>query len=61
MTKKKTTYQSAFNELQNIATQLEGGEVDIDEITKLIKRSNELTKYCQEKLRKIENELNNSD
>ena len=61
MTKKKLTYQTAFNELQSIAAQLEGGEVDIDQITKMVKRSIELTKFCQEKLRTIESELNSED
>ncbi|MDW3210501.1 MAG: exodeoxyribonuclease VII small subunit [Reichenbachiella sp.] len=60
MSKKKLTYQSAYDELQTICAQLESEEVDVDQITALVKRANELVKYCQDRLRGIENDLNQS-
>lgn len=58
MSKKKLTYQSAYEELQAICEQLESEEVDVDQITDLVKRANELVKYCQDRLRGIEKDLN---
>ncbi|MEO9967049.1 MAG: exodeoxyribonuclease VII small subunit [Reichenbachiella sp.] len=58
MSKKKLTYQSAFDELQNICQQLESDDVDVDQITTLVKKANQLVKYCQERLRGIEEDLN---
>ncbi|WP_422359028.1 exodeoxyribonuclease VII small subunit [Reichenbachiella sp.] len=60
MSKKKLTYQSAYDELQTICEQLESEEVDVDQITDLVKRANELVKYCQDRLRGIEKDLNQS-
>lgn len=60
MSKKKLTYQSAYDELQAICEQLESEEVDVDQITGLVKRANELVKYCQDRLRGIEKDLNQS-
>ena len=57
MAKKKVTYQSAFDELEKISTQIASEEVDIDQITTLVTRANELVKICQDKLRMIEGEL----
>lgn len=55
--KKKLSYQSAYEELQSICNQLESEEVDVDQITDLVKRANELVKYCQDRLRGIEKDL----
>lgn len=57
MSKKKLSYQSAYEELQSICEQLESEEVDVDQITDLVKRANELVKYCQDRLRGIEKDL----
>ncbi|WP_420581716.1 exodeoxyribonuclease VII small subunit [Reichenbachiella sp.] len=58
MSKKKLTYQSAYDELQSICEQLESEEVEVDQITELVKRANELVHFCQERLRGIEKDLN---
>lgn len=58
MSKAKLSYQSAYEELQSICEQLESEEVDVDQITDLVKRANQLVKYCQDRLRGIEKELN---
>lgn len=57
MAKKKVSYQSAFDELEKIAAQISSEDVDVDQITTLVKRANELVKICQDKLRMIETEL----
>lgn len=57
MSKNKLSYQSAYDELQGICQQLESEEVDVDQITDLVKRANHLVKYCQDRLRGIEEDL----
>lgn len=57
MSKSKISYQSAYDELQQICQLLESEEVDVDQITKLVKRANELVAYCQNTLRGIEKDL----
>ncbi|UXP31725.1 exodeoxyribonuclease VII small subunit [Reichenbachiella agarivorans] len=58
--KKPSSYQAAFEELQSIATQLESGEANIDELSALVKRAKELVLYCQERLKGTEKELSES-
>ncbi len=61
MAKKKTlTYSSALEELQGIMDRVENNEVDIDDLSDLVKRANELTKFCEERLKKVESELDKS-
>ena len=61
MAKKKTlTYSSALEELQGIMDRVENNEVDIDDLSDLVKRANELTKFCEERLKKVEGELDKS-
>lgn len=62
MAKKKTpSYSEAYEELQAIATKLESGKADIDELAALVNRAKELVKYCQDKLRMTEKSLNETD
>jgi len=55
---KSISYKDAFEELNNIAQSLENDELEIDTLAKKIKRANELVKYCKEKLRAIEEDVN---
>ncbi|HHH54216.1 MAG TPA: exodeoxyribonuclease VII small subunit [Bacteroidetes bacterium] len=55
---KNLTYKKAFTELQKIVDSLENGELEIDELSKKIKRASELVKFCKEKLRDIESNIN---
>lgn len=57
MAKKELTYSAALEELKVILARLEGQEVDIDQIAVDVKRSSELIKFCKEKLRKTEGEV----
>jgi len=58
MTKKRLTYDNALNELQNIVAEIEGEEISIDELSKNVKRAAELLKFCQNKLRQTEEDVN---
>ena len=57
MSKTTISYQSAYDELQKICKQLESEEIDVDQITELVQRAKVLVKYCQDRLRGIENDL----
>lgn len=61
MSKPKLSYQSAYDELQDICQQLESEAVDVDQITELVKRANYLVKYCQDRLRGIEKDLSTTN
>lgn len=58
MSKKEYTYKSAMNELQEIVLKLESDAVEVDELSSLVKKATELVNFCKEKLRKTEEELN---
>lgn len=57
MAKKELTYSAALDELKSILVRIEGQDVDIDKIAEDVKRSAELIKFCKEKLRKTETEV----
>ncbi len=57
MSKKELSYTQAHQELEEIAQKLESDNVAIDELEELVKRGKELVKFCQEKLRGIEEKL----
>lgn len=57
MAKKELTYSAALDELRKILVRIEGQDVDIDQIAEDVKRSSELIKFCKEKLRKTETEV----
>jgi exodeoxyribonuclease VII small subunit len=53
------TYEKAFNELRQIAAEIESEKVSVDELAEKVKRASVLIRYCQEKLRSTETEVNN--
>ena len=55
---KKQTYDSALTELQSIIAEIEGEEISVDELSKKVKKAAELLKFCQQKLRQTENDVN---
>lgn len=57
MAKGKFSYDKSYNELQNILSDIEQGEVSIDELEVKVKRARELITLCQEKLRATEKEI----
>lgn len=54
MKDKKTTYDSAYAELQQIVMALQQNEIGIDKLAEKVQRANELVAFCQTKLREIE-------
>ena len=44
------SYSLALEELQEILTELESGQIDIDELAKKVERANDLLQQCQKRL-----------
>ncbi|HMN33766.1 MAG TPA: exodeoxyribonuclease VII small subunit [Chitinophagaceae bacterium] len=51
-------YTNAFNELQKIVTEIEKGEITVDELSQKVKRASELIKICKTKLSTTEEDVN---
>lgn len=52
------TYTEAFQELQDIVTEIEQGETSIDVLSKKVKRASELIHYCKTILATTEGDVN---
>ena len=50
-------YTSAFKELQQIVSDMEDGEITVDELSVKVKRAAELIKICKEKLSSTEEDV----
>ena len=50
-------YSEAFEELQQIVSDIEDGEISVDELSVKVKRASELIKMCKEKLTSTENDV----
>lgn len=46
----KPDYSEAFRELQDIVTDIEEGQIDVDVLSEKVKRAAELIRICKEKL-----------
>lgn len=53
------TYTEAFEELQTIVSEIEHGEISIDELSTKVKRATLLIGVCKAKLTATEGEVNN--
>lgn len=51
------TIESAFEELEQIMSELEGGEKSLEESFSLYKRGMELVKLCNQKIDHVEKQL----
>ena len=51
------TFEEAQQELEQIVARLERGEVDVDELTKLWERGEELYKLCSAKLESVQGKI----
>jgi exodeoxyribonuclease VII small subunit len=51
-------YTEAFEELQNIVTEIEQGEISVDELSDKVKRAALLIKICKTKLSTTEEDVN---
>jgi exodeoxyribonuclease VII small subunit len=57
VTIKKTTYQEALVEIEEILVRIESNELDIDELAEKVKRVAFLLKLCKDKLQKTHEEV----
>jgi exodeoxyribonuclease VII small subunit len=55
---KTLTYELAYNELKQIAEDIENESISIDLLAKKVKRASELITFCKDKLRSTETEVN---
>lgn len=51
------TYTQAKQELAEIVSSIESGELDVDALTEKVKRASELIAFCKGKLTKTDEEL----
>lgn len=50
-------YTDAFDELQQIVSDIEDGEISVDELSTKVKRASELIKICKTKLVSTEKDV----
>ena len=55
--KKELTYDKAYEKLEHLIEELEDGDVKLDKLTNKVKEANDLIAVCENKLRKIESEV----
>ena len=58
MAQEKISYSKAVDEIEEILAKIEQGDLDIDELTRNVRRVTSLLKQCRIKLRKTEEEIN---
>lgn len=54
----KENYSQAFDELQKIVSEIEQGEISVDELSEKVKRAAQLIKICKSKLSTTEEDVN---
>lgn len=52
------TYESAYNELMQIAREIEDESVSVDVLAEKVRRASELINFCQTKLKTAEADVN---
>ena len=57
MSRRKLTYESAYGELQEILSAIQGEDVGLDALGDKLKRAKELINFCKERLHSVEEEL----
>jgi len=57
MAKKTLTYAKAIEEIENILSEIENNEIDIDAMSKKVSRVSELLNFCKSKLTDTEKEV----
>lgn len=55
---KNPNYKEAFEELQDIVTEIEQGEISVDELSEKVKRASRLISICKKKLSTTEEDVN---
>lgn len=59
MQKKEINYEQALEDLESIASKMEKGEFEMDELIVNLKKAQELIKLCKDKLQKTDVEIQN--
>lgn len=57
MAQKKQTYNQAIAEIEEILDKMENEELDVDELSDKVKRVSELVRFCRNKLKNTEEEV----
>ncbi|OEK01669.1 exodeoxyribonuclease VII small subunit [Roseivirga sp. 4D4] len=60
MSKKSLSYKESINRINEIVEVIERGELDIDELTVLVKEATDLVAGCKDKLQNAEIDLQTS-
>ena len=55
------TFDTAYTELEKIIRLIESESIPLDELAAKVKEAKELIRFCEDKLRGIETELNSSN
>ena len=55
--KEQVSYTEAFEELQTIVSEIEEGEISVDELSEKVKRASALIKICKNKLSSTEEDV----
>lgn len=53
-----TNYTAAYEELQRIVSEIENGEISVDELSEKVKRATQLIRLCKLKLTTTEEDVN---
>ncbi|MDT3386428.1 MAG: exodeoxyribonuclease VII small subunit [Bacteroidota bacterium] len=53
----ETKYETAIRQLEDIVEKLENNELDIDEMSKQLKKAQQLIKLCKDRLTKTDAEI----
>ncbi len=53
------TYDKAYTELKSIAQEIDSESITVDVLAERVKRAADLIKFCQDKLRATETEVDN--
>ena len=57
MSKVKMNYEGAITELEQIVNEIEEGDISVDDLSEKIKRSSVLIKFCKQKLKSTEEDV----
>ena len=50
------TFEKAFNDLTQLVEQIEDDKIQVDKLTEKVKEASELIRFCETKLRIVEDE-----
>jgi exodeoxyribonuclease VII small subunit len=57
MVQKKQTYREAIDEIEEILSNIENDELEVDDLVEKVRKVTELLKFCKDKLYKTQEEV----